>query len=108
MSNIKFLDEEEIFKQLKYLEGVCDTTVNFENPHEISFYIEKLTALFGNASFVMGSAIFNYQTKKSPSTVALRDWSTELNDKLKKRMNAMQSVMNVAKEEKEKSRFQPS
>lgn len=107
MSNVKWLEQEEIYKQLEYLSKLCDTSVDFENPHAISYFIERLTAHFGNASFVYGSARFRYDEKKSPSTTALKTWAEELNDKLSKRMNALQSVMNFAREEKKTSGFQP-
>lgn len=103
----RWLTIEQIYEQLEYLSKLCDTSVDSENPHALSFFIEKLTSCFGNASYILGSARYRYDEKKSPATTALKTWAEELTDKLGKRMNALQSVMNVAREEKKSAGFQP-
>jgi hypothetical protein len=106
-NNIKWLEPEEIFEQLNYLGTLSDTSVDSENPHAIAFFIEKLSANFANASYVYGSARYRYDERKSPSSIALKTWAEELVDKLNKRLSALQSVMHVARDEKNNSKFQP-
>lgn len=108
MSNMKFLNEEDIYTNLTYLQELNDETVQYDAPYDVAKYIEKFSSSFGLATYTLASAIYYYQTKKTPASVALRDWSKELCDKMDKRLNGLQSVLRIVSKEENTSRFQPS
>jgi len=104
---MKFLEEEGIYTNLKYLEELTDESVQFDAPYDVAKYIERFSSSFGLATYTLASAIYYYQSKKTPASVALRDWSKELCDKMDKKLNGLQSVLRVVNKEENVSRFQP-
>lgn len=103
---MKYLTEEEIYVNLKYLEAILDKKENLELGHDVVNHIKEISSNMGLSSYTMASAMYNYQSKKTPASVALRDWSREVCDVLSKKLNAMQSVLSILKLESRDSKFQ--
>lgn len=104
---MSYLSEEDIYTNLTYLQELNDKNVQYDSPKDIIEFIQDLTSNFGLATYTLASAIFLYQSKKTPSSIALRDWSKELCDKLDKRLSSLQSILRVVNKEENNSKFQP-
>ena len=103
---MKYLTEEEIYTKLKYLETLLNKKDSLEFDVEIAKHLLELSAENATASYVMASAMYNYQSKKTPASVALRDWTKEICSNFGKKITAMQSLLSLAKTEKINSKFQ--
>ncbi len=104
---MSYLSEEDIYTNLTYMQEITDKKVQYDDPRAIAEYLESFTSNFGLATFTLASAIFLYQSKKTPSSIALRDWSKELCDKMDKRLSSMQSLSKIIGTEQRTSSFQP-
>jgi hypothetical protein len=104
---MNYLSEEDIYTNLTVLQELSDRKIQYDNPHEISNYIGEFCSYFGLATFTLASSIYLYQSKKTPSSIALRDWAREMCDKMDKKLSGLQSILRVVNNEQRTSGFQP-
>ncbi len=102
---MEFLKEGDIFTNCTIIKEQIDLNVSIEDGHELSKYLQELSSYVGLASFVNASAVYHYQSKKTPESVALKKYTEELSDKISKRMSCVQSLLNQLKSEKINSKY---
>ena len=89
---------DEIIDHLEYIIKEINVIVDSENPYELAKKLSRLSSLLGTGAKCCGNAEFYYQQKKSdPTNQELRTLADEVNKNMHYCINAIQSVMNIAK-----------
>jgi len=103
---MNFLSEQDIYTNCTIIKEEIETDVSFEDGYALAKYLQRLSSYLGTISFTNASSIYNYQTKKTPESIALKKYTEEISDKINKRISAIQTNLNQLKAETFNSKYQ--
>ena len=103
---MNFLSEQDIYTNCEIIKEEIETDVSFEDGYALAKYLQRLSSYLGTISFSHSSSVYNYQTKKTPESVALKKYAEEISDKINKRISSIQTILNQLKAETFNSKYQ--